>query len=313
MVAARGPIARLPPSVFGYLSGMELRVLSWNLFHGRDRAPDPKLHTWRSRLTRRTERGGGYAQVNRDLYEQFSELLAIAEWDIALLQECPPRWAESLAVDTRAHCHRVLTARNLPRLGTLQGLVARANPDLIASWEGGSNVTMVRTPDPRENAIVNRRELTLARSPETRRMAFSRLCSGICVANLHASEAQPAAEREVWTAAATAVEWAEGSPLIFGGDLNLRPATSPTLFARLADELGLEGTTGEDVIDHLLSRGLERIGPAERWEPARREVPDPTAGEGADGPWASEPAAALPVRLSDHAPVEVRLLLPGQG
>lgn len=292
---------------------MELRVLSWNLFHGRDRAPDPALHTWRSRLTRRTERGGGYAQVNRDLYEQFSELLAIAEWDVALLQECPPRWAESLATDSRAQCHRVLTARNLPSLAAVQGLIARANPDLIASWEGGSNVTLVRTPDPHENAIANRRELTLARSPETRRMAFSRLASGICIANLHASEAREAAEWEVWTAASTALEWANGAPLIFGGDLNLRPATSPALFDRLARDLGLEGRTADDVIDHLLSRGLERLEPTTRWEAGRREVPDPTAGDGGDGPWASEAAAALPIRLSDHAPVEVRLLLPTDG
>ena len=286
---------------------MELRVLSWNLFHGRDRAPDPSLHTWRSRLTRQTVRGGGYAQVNRDLYEQFSELLCIAEWDIALLQECPPRWAESLAVECRAHCHRALTARNLPRPGglqSLQGLLARANPDLIASWEGGSNVTMVRTRDPHENAIANRRELTLTRSPETRRMAFSRLAAGVCVANLHASEARESAEREVLTAARTAVEWANGAPLIFGGDLNLRPASSPGLFERLEAELGLEGATGDQVIDHLLSRGLERSRPACRWEPARRELPDPTAKEGAE---------ALPVRLSDHAPVEVTLVVPEGG
>ena len=289
---------------------MELRVLSWNLFHGRDRAPDPSLHTWRSRLLRRTERGATHAQVNRDLYEQFSSVLADAEWDIAMLQECPPRWAEALAVDCRAHCHRVLTARNVPRLGALQGIVARANPDLIASWEGGSNVTLARTRDPRHNAIADRRELTLTRSPETRRMAFSRLTAGICIANLHASEARAEAEREVLAAARTAVEWAEGGPLIFGGDLNLRPASSPQLFDRLATELGLEGTTAEDIVDHILSRGLGRATTAERWEPARREVPDPTAAEQTCGPWAAEPKPALPIRLSDLAPVELTLELP---
>lgn len=290
---------------------MELRVLSWNLFHGRDSAPDPALHTWRSRLTRETVRGGGYAQVNRDLYEQFSELLAITEWDIAMLQECPPRWAEPLAIECRAHCHRALTSRNLPRLGALQGLIARANPDLIASWEGGSNVTLVRTRHPLENAIANRRELTLTRSPETRRMAFSRLAAGLCVANLHASKAREAAEREVLAAARAAVEWAKGAPLIFGGDLNLRPATSPALFTRLETELGLEGPTREDLIDHVLSRGLERPAPAEAWEPDRREVPDPTAVADA-GPSAIEPGQALPIRLSDHAPIEVVLTLPGE-
>ena len=289
---------------------MELRILSWNLFHGRDRAPDPSLHSWRSRLLRRTERGDTHAQVNRELYEQFSAVLANAEWDVALLQECPPRWAETLAIDCRAHCHRALTGRNLPRLGALQGIVARANPDLIASWEGGSNVTMARVRDPHHNAIADRQELTLTRSPETRRMAFSRLTAGICVANLHASEARGAAEQEVLAAARTAVEWAEGAPLIFGGDLNLRPASSRALFDQLASELGLEGPTGGEVVDHVLSRGLERPVAAERWEPARREVPDPTASE-PGGPWAAEPKPPLPIRLSDHAPVELTLRLPG--
>lgn len=272
-----------------------MRVLGWNLFHGRDRAPRPGLHTWRSRLTRRTERGDTHAQVNLDLLEQFAAVLADAEWDIALLQECPPRWAESLATRCRAESHLALTARNLPPLlAPLQRLAGGANPDLIASWEGGSNLTLARgafgAPIIRE-----RRELTLTRRPETRRMAFTVLRNDICVANLHASEEREAAEADVRLAAATASAWAGERPLLFGGDLNLRPASSPALFAELEREFGLAAPTGATVIDHLLVRGLEIREPPAQWASARREVADPTAEPG---------MRPLPIRLSDHAPVE---------
>ena len=40
-------------------------------------------------------------------------MLAGAEWDVALLQECPPRFAAPLAARLRApSAHRVLTSRN---------------------------------------------------------------------------------------------------------------------------------------------------------------------------------------------------------
>ena len=75
---------------------MEFTVLSWNLFHGRDYPPDPKLRTWRSRLLRFEERNETHVQVNRDLSEEFATVLSGAEWDLAMLQECrrasPSRW-----------------------------------------------------------------------------------------------------------------------------------------------------------------------------------------------------------------------------
>lgn len=275
---------------------MEVRVVSWNLFHGRDRAPDDSLHTWPSRLLRLTVRGATHAQVNRDLFEQFSTLLAESEWDVLLLQECPPRWAERLATVCGAEPHLLLTARNLPAgLNGLQRLCGRLNPDLIGSWEGGCNLTLVRTADPRRRAIAERRELTLTRRPETRRMAFTRLVPGLCVANLHASEGRRAAEQDVEMAARVAVTWAGDAPLIFGGDLNLRPDSSAALFGELAARFDLREPTGPNAIDHVLARGLDRLEAPRQWEPARRDVPDPTHRGG---------SAPLPVRLSDHAPVE---------
>lgn len=271
-----------------------MTVLSWNLFHGRDAPPEPGLLTWRSRLLRRTERGTEHAQVNRDLLEIFSMVLSEAEWDVALLQECPPRWAERLATDCRAEAHLVLTSRNIRFLGSLQAFAADFNPDLVASWEGGSNLTLVRSPRVDRAAIAAREMVQLRRSPERRVMALSRLANGICIANLHASAPRPLAEEDVPLAARLAVEWAEGAPLIFGGDLNVRPARSRFVFDALARDHALAAPTAEDAIDHLLSRGLVIDEAPAQWPPRAREVPDPTATGG---------TAALPIRLSDHAPV----------
>jgi endonuclease/exonuclease/phosphatase family metal-dependent hydrolase len=269
---------------------MELTVLSWNLFHGRDFPPDPGLRSRRSRFLRIDETNATHVQVNRDLTAEFATLLASAAWDVAMLQECPPRFAAPLARASGAEYHRVLTPRN--ELGFWRALLARQNPDLIASGEGGSNTTLVRVPG-KLGGIAARRELAIHEGePERRAMAFTQTASGLCIANLHATNDQPKlAVADVLRAAAAASEWAGDAPLIFGGDLNLRPGEDPELFARLASEFGLDSpTTGPKQIDHVLARGLEVVAAAVQWPAERREL--------------SLDGKAL--RLSDHAPVEAR-------
>ncbi|HZB06539.1 MAG TPA: hypothetical protein VE449_08110, partial [Thermoleophilaceae bacterium] len=73
-----------------------MRVLSWNLYHGRDHPPDPALFTLRSRLLRITERNETHVQANRPLFDEFAGWLAGHEWDVALLQEAPPLWFRKL-------------------------------------------------------------------------------------------------------------------------------------------------------------------------------------------------------------------------
>ena len=266
---------------------MQVHALTWNLFHGRDKPPDPALFTWRSRLLRATERNATHVQVNRDLLTEFSTILAGASWDIALLQECPPRWCEPLARAADAEPHRVLTSRNLLR--PLRAAIARANPDLIASNEGGSNLTLVRRSSPLAPSHPARELVLRPRFPERRTMAFTRTNAGLCVANLHATSNRPdLTSGELLRAADTAVSWAAGSPLLFGGDLNLRPAEHPDVFEALGSRFGLAPPTGPKAIDHLLVRGLEIVDAPAPWPPERRELSE-------DG---------LALRLSDHAPVE---------
>jgi endonuclease/exonuclease/phosphatase family metal-dependent hydrolase len=267
-----------------------MRVLSWNLYHGRDFPPDPALFTLRSRLLRITERNATHVQVNRPLLDEFAGWIAEREWDVAMLQEAPPLWFSRLGGRARANGVRVLTSRNV--IPPLQRLAANVNPDLIASWEGGSNQVFVRAP----GRIVEHRKFTLTFRPEQRRMIWARvrLASGatVCVANLHASAGLPEkASVEVLAAAAAAVEWSAGDPLVFGGDTNLRPARTPVPFTELRERFGLGDPTGPHAIDHVLARGLDVMEPPRRLAPEKRELP-------AEG--------GLRLRPSDHAPVVAR-------
>jgi endonuclease/exonuclease/phosphatase family metal-dependent hydrolase len=264
-----------------------MRVLTWNLYHGRDFPPDPALFTLRSRVLGSTEHGATHAQVNRPLLDEFAGLLDGLDWDVALLQEAPPRWFAELARRTRSSGVRVLTSRNW--WPTLQDRLADWRPDLLASSEGGSNQILVRHP----GRVLEHRRLTLTHWPEQRRMQWARVelpdMGRVCVANLHASAGRPRrASTEVLAAAYGAVTWSDGDPLVFGGDLNLRPADDPEPFAKLSERFGLGEPTGPRALDHLLARGLKVAGPRRPLAYAEREL---------DGP------SGLRIRLSDHAPV----------
>jgi endonuclease/exonuclease/phosphatase family metal-dependent hydrolase len=275
------------------LTAMQIHALTWNLYHGRDFPPDPALRTKRSKLLRITERNATHLQVNRNLYDSFADVIASADWDVALFQECPPRWANRLAERFDADIHRVLTSRN--SFAPLRRLGALVNPDLIGSDEGGSNLTLLGRD---WGEMVERRELVLQPGPEPERrtMAFTRVRpSGrpeldVCVANLHASAGprlRAISERDVLLAAERSVEWSRGAPLILGGDLNLRPAET-AIYPELAERFELRGTTAPDSLDHLLWCGVRPVGPPRAWRPQEREVSE----------------RGLAIRLSDHAPVE---------
>ncbi len=263
-----------------------MRALTWNLYHGRDDPPEQSLDTWRSRILRRTEVGRTHAQVNRSLLGAFSELLAAWTWDVALLQEAPPRWLRPLARSSGAGGAGALTSRNL--FPALRAALADWNPDLIASNEGGSNIVLVRPP----LRITAVERLTLTERPERRRALLARLEGPhrrLAVANVHLSVSSTGqAPREAAEAARRATAFAGRDPLLFGGDLNLRPAREPGAFEELRERFGLAPPTSSHAIDHLLARGL-----------VPRELPAalPAEAREVEGP------AGLRLRLSDHAPV----------
>jgi endonuclease/exonuclease/phosphatase family metal-dependent hydrolase len=219
-----------------------VRAVTWNLFHGRASPPSPK----------------------RSLLPEFVEVLNELDWHVALLQEAPPRWRDELARELHAESAIALTSRNFG--APARAWIADRRPNLIKSNEGGSNQLLVRAPW----RIAETRELTVARLPERRRMLWARLDGPgeLAVANLHGSvDSVRGASAQVLRAAAQAVEWAGDLPLLFGGDLNLRPTRQPDVFLELERRFDLRAPTAPDAIDHLLARRLDileppRLGPA---------------------------------------------------
>jgi endonuclease/exonuclease/phosphatase family metal-dependent hydrolase len=199
------------------------------------------------------------------------------DWQVALLQEAPPRWRDDLARELHAESAMTLTSRNFG--APVRAWIADRWPNLIKSNEGGSNQLLVRAPW----RIAETREFTVARFPERRRMLWARLDgpSELAVANLHGSvDSVRAASAQVLRAAARAVEWAGDLPLLFGGDLNLRPGRQPELFAEFERRFDLTAPTAPGAIDHLLARGAAIVEP---------------------------PRSGPELRLSDHAYVSAAL------
>lgn len=219
-------------------------------------------------------------------------MLGSLEWQLALLQEAPPRWLAPLARALAADGAAALTARNFG--APVRARLAARNPDLVGPSEGGSNQLLVRAPW----RIVGVSRHTIARRPERRRMLFATLehasRARLAVANLHASTDPAQAGAEVLAAATEARRLAARLPLIFGGDLNIRPRRDRAPFEELERSFGLRPATGPDAIDHLLSE-LALADAPHALPDAARELP---AGGGRR------------LRLSDHPAVTAAWRMP---
>lgn len=263
---------------------MQFNALTWNVFHGRDFPPDPALFTWRSWLFGIEERNATHVQVNRDLFSEFAAVLDGARWDVAMLQELPPRWAFRLAAACGADMQFTLTSRNC--LSSFRRPIAQRLPDLMGAWEGGANAILARG---ELRSRLGAKEIVLRGPPERRLLTLARLDPTLVVGNIHASGPSPLAAEDTPMAAEAAVGFAGDDPILLGGDFNVTPDESG-VYEELDRRFGLQAPTGSHAIDHLLSRGLEITEPPAAWPETAREVP---AGDRA-------------IRLSDHAPVQAR-------
>ena len=197
-----------------------MRVLTWNLFHGRARP-----------------------SAGRSLLSEFAAALDGWEWDVALLQEVPPWWPPMLAAAAGAEQRTRLTSRNWP-LRVRRAISAR-NPDILKANGGGADAILVR------GRIEEHRAMRLRRLPERRWAHGVRLHDGGWVVNVHAqSHPQRLALADTRRAVDAAHHWAAGAPLVFGGDINLkRPPALP----------GLVHVAGNHV-DHLFTGGRPAAG-----------------------------------------------------
>ena len=257
---------------------MEVRALTWNLFHGRDHPPEPGLLTWRSRLLRNDRaRNATHAQVNRDLLDEFAAVLAggrlgrraAAGVPAALGGAARPR-------DRRRGAPRPDDPATRPAWRA-PALIADLNPDLIGSERGRLEPDARPRPAPTPSAASSR----LATRPERRVMAFTR---AVRVDRPRARDREPARERgparaprrSARSARRDARDWAGDAPLLFGGDLNLRPRESRTSSTRLATGPGWPRPTGAG-----LARPPARRRPRDRRADLRgRLAGEPPRGRG---------------------------------
>ena len=155
----------------------------------------------------------------------------------------------------------MLTSRNA--LPCVRRALARRWPELTRANGGGTNAILVRG----EIAAHAHRRLRLW--PERRLLHAVQDGEGRWIANVHASTHPPRAHADLALARVTALRWAAGAPLVFGGDFNVvRP-----------DVPGFKRAGGQHV-DHVYAHGLKPAGEPELLD----------AGE-----------------LSDHRPLRVAL------
>ena len=198
-----------------------MRVLTWNLFHGRSLP------------------GSG-----RDLTAEFAAKIAGWAWDVALLQEVPPWWGPALGRASGASARTARTSRN--QLLPLRKAIATHFPDVIKSNGGGANTILVRG-----QAITEHRRATLRLRPERRVVHAVRTGDGAWWGNIHAQvHSEEHAHADARKAAGELLGWSADAPrVVFGGDWNVTKPIAPG-FVHL----------GGNTIDHVLAQGWKRVG-----------------------------------------------------
>lgn len=198
-----------------------MRVLTWNLYHGRADPP-----------------------AGRDLLEDFARTIAGWDWDVALLQEVPPWWPLPLAERAGASMRMAITSRN--QLLPLRRFVADRWPDVAKSGGGGANAILVRGAP-----IDGHRTQRLRWWPERRWVHAVRLADATWLGNLHAEQQpRPRPERDIARAAAALGAWSAGAArAVLGGDFNIPDPVVPGLHR-----------IGGGGVDFVFARGFERAG-----------------------------------------------------
>lgn len=255
-------------------------IRTWNLFHGNTFPP-----------------------ARRRFVEQMVRLVTEGEPDAVCLQEVPPWALGRLEGWSGMRAFGATAAR--PMLGPIPitAELGRRLTDVNAGFfrsgfEGQANAILVRrrilarhvvTLNPFAFRFRTARRLRLplvrelAWGKERRQAIAVRLDGGAVVANLHATNARDVRlpEAEVERAAQWAGDLAGDDLCVVAGDLNVDTKRSE-VFGRLAGF-----SAAGPGVDHVLVRGAEATD-YDRWPPERRRLGS--------------------LLLSDHTPVEVRVL-----
>ncbi|MBO9533131.1 MAG: endonuclease/exonuclease/phosphatase family protein [Solirubrobacteraceae bacterium] len=202
----------------------ELRVATWNLFHGRAQPP-----------------------VRADLLPDYAAALAATDWDVCGLQECPPWFARPLADACGASLRVTRTSLMRGMLPVVQRCLSAADPERLGVKGAAVNALLVR---PAAGRIADGRAATLRRAPQRRSVQAIRLeLHGLWLGNVHTHN-KPEAEavRDLERAIERMRRWADGGPFVLLGDLNVQPDSARAVAAAT----GLEWLAG-DRVDHVLA------------------------------------------------------------
>ena len=292
----------------------DIRVMTWNLFHGQDGA---RLGpTAGSTLLGRDVDDGTHVHINRKWLPEMAAVIASRRPTIAALQEVPPLGVTILAEATGM---RAVHALMPPLIGSTawRGRLANRNPDLWQTHEGTANVLLIADDwevvpggswtvrhNPAGFVCRQSRTVSLGRREvlhwllEPRRLAAARLrhASGrtVTVVSMHChnSLVWELIAREVRRVVPKVLERVPADePVLIAGDLNAAGREHPAIGAML--ELGLdEPTVDELVLDHIFHRHLDVLEPPHTIATDVRELSITWKG------------AHRRVLLSDHDPVE---------
>ncbi len=261
-----------------------LLVRTWNIAHGRDVPP-----------TR------DYGHARRKMLDQMAGMISADDPDLVLLQEVPV-WAGALLREhtgmgiTLAHTYGAhVPFVHLPLPLAAGAWLGNALPDVARSqFEGqaqallyGADLMLVSA----RRVQINARQLLRGepRIAHLVRLRHRRTGVEFVVGNVHADAHDPDPQIE---AASWALEqFARGAPTLLGGDMNVRQGA---LALRRLVARGWQDGSVPVGVDHLFVRGLEFASEPVRWAPTRRDVAVP---------------GGRPLRLSDHSPVEARVIL----
>ena len=255
-------------------------IRTWNLFHGNTYPPGRKRYV-----------------------EEMVRLITEGEPDAVCLQEVPPWSLGRLGRWSGMHVFGETAARPMigpiPVTAELGRHLTDLNPGLFRSaFEGQANAILVRrailarhvlTLNPLGFRLRTARRLKLPRlrqldwAKERRQAIAVRLEGGVVLANLHATNARDVRipEAEVERAAQWAGRLAGDDLCVVAGDLNVDTKRSQ-VFGLLAGF-----SAAGPGVDHVLVRAAE-VSEYDQWPRERRQLRG--------------------LLLSDHAPVEVRIL-----
>ncbi|MEZ0285551.1 MAG: endonuclease/exonuclease/phosphatase family protein [Thermoleophilia bacterium] len=303
------------------MAGATLRILTWNLYHGRDGLPGLGA-TWASTLLGRPVEGGGYVHLNRKLTGLMADRLRTWAPDLCALQEVPTAAVREIVARTGMLAVGTTTG---PLVGPrrLRDALAELNPDLWRTHEGNANLLLIapglsllpgsaravrlNPPAAILRAAVDLRleagEL-LRYLPEPRVAVIARVrtaggaeVAAACV-HCHNARRPELIATELARATQALERAATGGPMILAGDLNAHPSHGALAAAAAGGWSGAPAPPGVG-IDRILTRGLEVVEPERALPSVGREVGVSFGGR------------TRRVRLSDHDPVVATVRVTG--